>query len=62
LGTLHRHIHKSSNNKKSAAVENETHGFQKCGILPFYRYLFTDLDFAFSEVHFVASVDLWMVF
>jgi hypothetical protein len=43
--------------EKSATVENATHGFHKRGILPFNAYLFTDLDFAPSEVRFVAPVN-----
>jgi hypothetical protein len=43
--------------EKSATVENATHGFHKRGILPFNGYLFTDLDFAPSEVRFVAPVN-----
>jgi hypothetical protein len=43
--------------ENSATVENAKHGFRKCEILPFNRYLFTDLDFAPSEVHLMAPVN-----
>jgi hypothetical protein len=37
---------------KSATMDNAVNGFRKCGIVPFDRDLFTDLDYAPSEVHY----------
>lgn len=39
--------------EKSATIQSASSGFRKCGIWPFNKDIFTDLDFAPSEVHFI---------
>lgn len=41
--------------EKCSTVQIITSGFKKCGICPFNRDVFTDLDFAPSDVHFISE-------
>ncbi|KAI4454209.1 hypothetical protein MML48_10g00011630 [Holotrichia oblita] len=42
---------------RSANVKTATNGFRKCGIFPYNRDVFSDLDFASAEAYYIPPVD-----
>jgi hypothetical protein len=44
--------------EKLVTVENTTHCFRKCAILPCNKFTFTYLHFAPSEVHLITSANI----